>query len=215
MRTDVGETSALDLSAAQALHDAIGEFDPAIHAGLMKPPSNPNAKKPQDVPVTTPGRVPPGPISAPMPAALPQHSVASSNVEDDSAPPRRPRVDLVNVVPVSEQVEAGQVLVSATDGSGLSHMGDTAADRGVVGIVSGEPGQLYSGSAPLAQTGTIVTCQVDATFAPIARGDLLASSPALGRAMKSPDGAPGTIVGKALESLESGTGTLKVLVMPR
>lgn len=215
MRTRQGETPALNLSASQALHDAIGEFDPAIHASIMAPPSNPNAKKPEDVPVTTSGRVPSGPMSAPMPGVLPQRPVAPSSVEGDSAPPRRSRDELENTVPVSEQVEAGQVLVSAADGSGLNHLGDVASDRGVVGIVAGEPGQLYSGSAPLAPVGTLVTCRVDATFAPIARGDLLAASPTMGHAMKSPDGAPGTIVGKALESLESGTGTIKVLVMPR
>ena len=215
MRTDVGDTSTLNLSAAHALHDAIGEFDPAIHASLMKPPSNPNANKPEDAPVTTSGRVPLGPIRAPMPALPSRLTATTSPIEDDSAVRRSSRVALEETVRVSAQVEAGEVLVAAADGSGLSHLTDVASDRGVLGIVYGEPGQLYSGSAPLARIGTIVTIQVDATFAPIARGDLLAASPTLGRAMKSPDGAPGTIVGKALESLESGTGTIKVLVMLR
>ena len=215
MRTRQGETPALNLSASQALHDAIGEFDPAIHASLMAPPTNPAAKKPENVPVAGSGAVPSGPNSAPMPEALPPRSVAPSSVEGDSAPTPRARVEPATVVPVSGQVEAGQVLVSAAEGSGLNHLGDVASDRGVVGIVAGEPGQRYSGSAPLAQMGTLVTCQVDATFAPIARGDLLATSPTVGHAMKSPDGAPGTIVGKALESFGSGTGAIKVLVMTR
>jgi hypothetical protein len=33
--------------------------------------------------------------------------------------------------------------------------------------------------------------------------------------MRAADAAPGTILGKALEPLEAGTGTIKVLVMPR
>jgi len=32
MRADIGETEPLDLSASQALHDAIVEFDPAVHS---------------------------------------------------------------------------------------------------------------------------------------------------------------------------------------
>ena len=46
-------------------------------------------------------------------------------------------------------------------------------------------------------------------------GDLLTTSPTPGHAMRADDPRPGTIVGKALEPLESGTGMVRVLVMLR
>jgi hypothetical protein len=68
--------------------------------------------------------------------------------------------------------------------------------------------------AAVALSGT-VPCKVDATYGSIRVGDLLTASPTAGRAMRSADDAPGTILGKALEPLEAGTGTIKVLVMLR
>ena len=46
-------------------------------------------------------------------------------------------------------------------------------------------------------------------------GDLLTSSYTAGHAMRAGEIIPGTIIGKALEPLQSGTGLIKVLVMPR
>jgi hypothetical protein len=64
---------------------------------------------------------------------------------------------------------------------------------------------------PLAVVG-IVPCKASAENGPIAAGDLLVTSTIPGHAMR--DGAPnaGTIVGKALGSLSSGTGVIPVLV---
>jgi hypothetical protein len=67
--------------------------------------------------------------------------------------------------------------------------------------------------AAIALSGT-VPCKVDAGYGPIRVGDLLTVSPTAGHAMRAADPAPqGTVLGKALESLEAGTGTIKVLVM--
>ena len=47
-------------------------------------------------------------------------------------------------------------------------------------------------------------------------GDLLVTSATPGHAMKAGPNAPtGTVIGKALEPLESGTGMVKMLVMLR
>ena len=47
-------------------------------------------------------------------------------------------------------------------------------------------------------------------------GDLLVSSPTAGHAMRAPDPAsPGAVIGKALESLEAGTGKIRMIVMLR
>jgi hypothetical protein len=71
------------------------------------------------------------------------------------------------------------------------------------------------------QLGSMVTlgaysyCKVDADIAPVRAGDLLTTSPTRGHAQKvdDPSAAVGSIIGKALGSLEKGRGKIPVLVM--
>ena len=63
--------------------------------------------------------------------------------------------------------------------------------------------------------GGVTLVKVDATLYPIAKGDLLVTSSTLGYAMKMNGFIPGTVIGKALEALEGGTGIIRVLVMLR
>ena len=66
----------------------------------------------------------------------------------------------------------------------------------------------------------VVPVKVSAERAPICPGDLLTSSPVPGHAMRAEpvllDGIkihrPGTVLGKALQPLASGTGTINVLL---
>jgi hypothetical protein len=74
--------------------------------------------------------------------------------------------------------------------------------------------RFRSTHAPVALSGT-VPCKVDAGYGAIQVGDLLTVSPTPGHAMRSDDAFPGTIIGKAMEPLESGTGMVRVLVMLR
>jgi hypothetical protein len=60
--------------------------------------------------------------------------------------------------------------------------------------------------------GAYKAIKVDATYAPITPGDLLVASPNPGHAMRAVSPQPGTIIGKALESLDSGTGVMPVIV---
>jgi len=55
---------------------------------------------------------------------------------------------------------------------------------------------------------------VDASFGPIHAGDMLVSSSNAGYAMKATDKSQafGAVIGKALGDLDSGTGTIPVLV---
>lgn len=57
-----------------------------------------------------------------------------------------------------------------------------------------------------------VRVKADAKYGSIKRGDLLTTSATPGHAMLASEPKLGTIVGKALESLESGTGEIKVMV---
>jgi hypothetical protein len=100
-----------------------------------------------------------------------------------------------------------------------------AYDTRVAGVVSGagdlRPGIVLGRRArragvrriPVALTGT-VHCQVDATDTPVEVGDLLTTSPRPGCAMRADDASRsfGAILGKALEALTAGVGSLPVLV---
>jgi hypothetical protein len=91
---------------------------------------------------------------------------------------------------------------------------DTAAKTGTrVATNAGTRKTEAPRRLPVALNGT-VNCRVDATDAPIAAGDLLTTSARPGCAMRAADAgrAFGAVLGKALDGLASGTGTIPVLV---
>jgi hypothetical protein len=108
-------------------------------------------------------------------------------------------------------VQAGDVLVVIPNNGRELHPCATAADSMVVGIALED---AEGGKVTVAGSG-FTYVKADATITPIAVGDLLVTSPNPGHAMKMAAFEPGTVLGKALESLEVGTGMIKVLVMLR
>jgi hypothetical protein len=152
--------------------------------------------------------------------------------------------DLAALLPVGDEVEPGDVLVMTGDGTGLLGRCNASGDPLVVGVVAGDPGLALGATdepgssrssgdredgeagAPLAEPwmspedvpvalSGIVRCRVDAGYGSIRPGDLLMTSPTAGHAMRADEPAAGTIFAKALESLESGTGLVRVLVTLR
>lgn len=129
--------------------------------------------------------------------------------------------DVAEWVPATEPIAPGTVVVVAA----RNHVSPSSAayDTAVAGVVSAQPGialgEAGESKVLVATTGR-VKVRVDATEGPIREGDLLVSSPTKGVAMKSLplslDGRsfhqPGTIIGKALEPLEKGTGEILVLL---
>jgi hypothetical protein len=86
----------------------------------------------------------------------------------------------------------------------------------LAGIVGGaDPAVSYTGAAPLALSGGLALCQVDASSGPIRIGDLLSVSPVPGRARSAGSPESGTVVAKALEPLPDGSGLIHVLVLSR
>lgn len=98
-----------------------------------------------------------------------------------------------------------------------------AYDRRVVGVVSGAGGVdaglrmgqagALSGDTPVALTGRVyVRCT--AANGPVEPGDLLTTAELAGHAMKATDPGRsfGAVIGKALSSLDEGTGLVLVLV---
>lgn len=131
--------------------------------------------------------------------------------------------DVAEWVPSRQKLTAGTVVVLDTEQSNHVIASASAYDTRVAGVVSAQPGVLLGEAAEnkamIATTGR-VKVKVDATRAPIKVGDLLVTSDKEGVAMKSeplslggtPIHRPGTLIGKALEPLEKGTGEILVLL---
>jgi hypothetical protein len=131
--------------------------------------------------------------------------------------------DLAEWVPASETMLAGTVVVVGENADNTVTASTHAYDTSVAGVVSPNPGLLLgvasASKAKIATTGR-VRVRVDATKSPIRKGDLLVTSDRAGMAMKSEPldlggvkiHRPGTLIGKALEPLESGEGEILVLL---
>jgi hypothetical protein len=131
--------------------------------------------------------------------------------------------DIAEWVPATEDMTPGTVVVLSPANVNEVMPSGRPYDTSVAGVVSEQPGVLLGvGGASKEQIATTgrVKVRVDATAAPISIGDLLVTSGASGTAMKSIPVAlgdtqihrPGTIIGKALEPLDSGTGEILVLL---
>jgi hypothetical protein len=110
------------------------------------------------------------------------------------------------------------------DESGRLRPNEVAYDKRVVGVISGAGpfrpgitlGRLSSDAKrmPIALLGKVY-CKVDGDYASVEVGDLLTTSATRGHAMKATqlDGAVGSVIGKALQSLASGRGLIPILVV--
>ena len=97
----------------------------------------------------------------------------------------------------------------------LAHEPAIAQDPGVVGIATSEAVSIDGEFRVELAGANYAVLKVDAGYGEIRAGDLLTSSYTPGHAMRAIEIVPGTIIGKALEPLDSGTGSIRVLVMPR
>jgi hypothetical protein len=131
--------------------------------------------------------------------------------------------DLAEWVPAAEQLAAGTVVVLDSSKSNQVISSSKSYDTRVAGVISAQPGIMLGEKGDdkvlVATTGRVLV-SVDATSGPIEIGDLLVTSDREGVAMKSQPvdiggvrlHRPGTLIGKALEPLASGTGKILVLL---
>jgi hypothetical protein len=131
--------------------------------------------------------------------------------------------DVAEWVPSAQKLDAGMVVILDTARDNHVTASSTPYDTRVAGVVSAQPGlslgEAGEGKALVATTGR-VKVKVDATRAPIKIGDLLVTSEVAGVAMRSQPlelggvqlHRPGTLIGKALQSLDKGTGEILVLL---
>ncbi len=126
--------------------------------------------------------------------------------------------DLAEMLPAAAGLEPGDVLVVGPDGK-LARC-TQVYQSSVVGVYSTRPGFVggaedgadLTGKVPLAVVG-VAPVKVTTENGPIRPGDLLVASSTPGHAMKAGPNPPvGTVIGKALGALQSGTGVIQMLV---
>jgi hypothetical protein len=131
--------------------------------------------------------------------------------------------DVAEWVETDVPLESGTVVIVDPARPNRVIRSQRAYDTRVAGAVSAQPGLVLGeqseGKATVAQSGR-VRVKVDATYGAIRIGDLLATSPTSGYAMRSRPiqvggqaiHRPGTLLGKALEPLPAGQGEILVLL---
>ena len=150
----------------------------------------------------------------PAVAALPAPAIAPVQGIDAEASLRRPPEELAARFHAAEPMEVGDVVVADAERPGHCRLARAASDAAVIGVVVFDPAAEATGEAAIAVAGT-VRVKADAFDGAIRVGDLLTTSPTPGHAMRSTDHAAGTVLGKALEPLDSATGVIRILVMSR
>jgi hypothetical protein len=198
-----------DRSRSRALEASIGRYDPDVHGPLEELlgfGASESYSGAQVVERKTDDAGPPSGVSSSR-----DREHERSRTEPQYTPVASTENRPGAWVAVMGDIEPGDVLVLDPLGSGNLQRGELAADPAVAGVASdvGRDGQalvVFSG---------LTICKVDAGYGEIRVGDILTVSPTSGHAMRSSDLQPGTIVGKAAESLDSGTGTIRVLITLR
>lgn len=130
-----------------------------------------------------------------------------------------PASDFADMLPADGDLDAGDVLVINSDG--ILTRSTQPYQTNLAGVYSTQPGFVagqpieseLEGYIPLAMVGVVPVKVVDENGA-IQPGDLLTSSSTPGHAMKADGDAPqGSVIGKALSPLGTGTGWIQMLAM--
>jgi hypothetical protein len=131
--------------------------------------------------------------------------------------------DVAEWVPTDGEIPSGTVVILDPQHSNRVMPSSTSYDTSVAGVISSQPGIALgepSDTKVLVATMGRVRVKVDASSRPIRIGDLLVTSDKPGIAMRSEPldigghkiHRPGTVVGKALEPLGTGSGEILVLL---
>jgi hypothetical protein len=215
----IGRPVDPEMKAATALRDHIGVTRPMHPSG--GPGQGAGSEPPVMLPEATPAQVlvpvgatvaaDGGPAMAASGAAPPTAAAAHANPDRSAADPEPFPFRSSERFATSTPIEAGDVVVLDPATPGAVRRSDREADRTVVGIALAPAAGGFVDVA----VGSIALVRVDAAYGAVRAGDLLVSSPAAGTAMGALAAEAGTILGKALEPLDSGLGAVRVLVMLR
>ena len=204
MRQEMGAPGAPDMTGARALAAAIdanrseivSAADAAANAerASLAPPRAGSSQGAAVIRTTPAVATPPSPTWS-------------------AAAPTTPAPMPLTILPASAPASAGAVLSLDPSSPGAVRPAVSAFDRGVAGcaIAAPEGTTIPAGSVAAGISG-VVFCNVDASFGAVAVGDLLTTSAEAGYAMRTGEEGHGAILGKAMEPLAGGTGTIRVLV---
>ncbi len=200
----------LDQSRAEQLLAAVGVYDRERHGTVeelsgIAPPVLPDAAPVADAgpPAMPSAPAPTGPRKAASAAA--KAAAPAKTVEAEPAP----RPAWLHALPASVSIEAGQVVALDPERPGFVKPADAAAEGYVVGVAV-----AASANGTVEVAAAIAEVRVDAGYGSIVPGDLLTSSPTPGAAMRALD-PEAAILGQALEPLEVGIGTIRMLLVQR
>ncbi|HOP28837.1 MAG TPA: discoidin domain-containing protein [Spirochaetota bacterium] len=121
----------------------------------------------------------------------------------------------------AEFVTPGDLLVVSENGNSVLSRSKSLYNRGVIGIVSGNPYLAINNSGreeklyPVSLSGKAL-CRIDARNNPVKPGDLIVASDTPGCGMKGKIDSfdkIGTVIGKALDSLSDGIGLVPVFIV--
>jgi len=118
-------------------------------------------------------------------------------------------------VQASEPVEAGDLLVLDGERPGLVRRAAVQDDPAVIGVAAASSTLVEDRLTVALEHRLYGTVHADAGYGAIRAGDLLVASPTPGHAMRTLEPRTGTVIGKALEPLEAGSGAIRVLLMAR
>ena len=141
----------------------------------------------------------------------------ANSVRDNQYP-----ANIVEMFEVDEQeyISSGDLLVISEKGRSLLSRARGKYSRSVVGVVSGNPTLIINNAGteqkvyPVALAGKAL-CKVDAREKPIRPGDLIVTSDTPGCGMRGEIDSfqkIGTVIGKALEGMEDGLGTIAIFI---
>jgi len=127
------------------------------------------------------------------------------------------------VVNETEFISPGDILMTSEEGQCILEKSHLEYNKTVIGIVSGNPVIKINNAGtkekvyPVALGGKVF-CKVDARLNPINPGDLIVSSSTPGCGMKGTVDSfdkIGTVLGKALDSIQEGIGIIPIYIMPQ
>ncbi len=160
-----------------------------------------------------------------LPAGRPragEQAFPAADVMMDDQPPGKPHptdpcrgIDGCAVFVVAEVIEPGELLALDPQRSSELVLAAEPADPGVIGVAMDRAVEIEGRLHVPVISHAFAEVKADAGYGAIRAGDLLTASPTPGHAMRSSDPRPGTVIGKAIEPLEAGTGVIRVLLMMR
>ncbi len=215
-RVATGALTAPDLTRASQLRQRVHEFDATTDVlngpapSIVDPPRSLAAK--ENAEATSPAAVSTTVLNESS------HETATSTADAPHTVAlldKEPRVAEQETLPCAERVSAGDLLtIDPVHGGKLVRAFNTADPR-IVGIAAADAVEDAGAWRVALAVGPIVRIKIDASTAPIAAGDPLTSSLLAGYAMKSQSLTCGTIIAKALDSLEAGTGVIRAVLWQR